>query len=93
MTEIYKGTILRLSGSWGSGLATLTVEDERRGLVALHSDNGPLVRALDAAFGDVIDRNHTFDNAAITGKEIFSSSTTSDSASAGSSRSRRRRRN
>jgi hypothetical protein len=71
MTEIYKGKIVQLAGSWGSGLAALTVEDERRGLTVLHWDNGPTVRALDAAFGDVIDRNHTFDNAAIRDKEIY----------------------
>jgi len=71
--EIFKGTIVQVAGSWGSGLAALTVDDERRGRVTLHSDNGPLVRSLDAAFGDVIGSGHAIDNrkGGHVGKTIF----------------------
>jgi len=34
-------------------------------------DNAPTVRALDRAFGNVISKNHTMNNKAIEGKEIY----------------------
>lgn len=52
------GTIQAFYGSWGSGLAQLEVQTEN-GVEMLMADNGPLVRALDACFGGVIQENHT----------------------------------
>jgi hypothetical protein len=43
-----------MDGSWSSGMVALTVGDE-----TFHGDSGPTVRALDAAFGDVIKAGHT----------------------------------
>jgi hypothetical protein len=69
--SIYKGKILRISGSWGSGLALLDMIDERLGRVRIPCDNGQTVRALDECFGGVIGPGHTINSGAVAGKEIF----------------------
>lgn len=53
-----KGTLLSLHGSWGSGLAMLTVDEEvphgATRLVTIPCDSGPTSRALRPAFGDEV---------------------------------------
>lgn len=57
--EIRKGTILGFEGSWLSGLASLVVKDAETGEVErLSCENTGTARALDAAFGDVIQEGH-----------------------------------
>lgn len=69
---IRKGTIKGFYGSWGSGLATLVIQDEETGQIEeIPCDNGATVRALDAAFGDVITENHAVNVEAIRGKAIY----------------------
>ena len=63
------GKIVGLNGSWGSGLATLTIETEE-GTQCIFCDNAPAVRALDEAFPGFISEGHTFNNLAIKGKVI-----------------------
>ena len=56
---IHKGVIKGFHGSWGGGMGLLTIEDSRPGTVeSVPCDNGSTVRALDAAFGDVIGNSH-----------------------------------
>ena len=62
----HRGTIDCFAGSWGSGLATLAFCEGN----SVHCNNGPLVRALDGAFGNVITDGHCVNNDAIHGKEI-----------------------
>jgi len=64
-----KGKIVSFRGTWGSGLATLTVCVENR-LKILYCDNGPTVRALEALFPGFISKGHTVDNGVIKGQEI-----------------------
>lgn len=54
-----KGIIKKFSGSWGSGLGFLIIEDSVTGEVeSVPCDNGPIVRALEGCFGNVIGNNH-----------------------------------
>lgn len=74
MAPIRKGTIVRMQGSWGSGLGELIIDEIIKGeekRVSIDCENASTVRALDGCFGDVISSGHSFDNAAIEGKEIF----------------------
>jgi len=56
-------------GSWGSGIATLVVEDHNGELGVLHADDGPLIRALDACFGCIVP-GHGVDVSRVVGQEI-----------------------
>jgi hypothetical protein len=57
---IHKGRIKGFNGSWNSGLAFLTIEDSDTGLIeTVPCDNGPVVRALEGAFGEVISPGHS----------------------------------
>ena len=67
--SVKKGRIDGLGGSHGSGLAKLYIETED-GLITVPCDNGPTVRALDAAFPGFIQSNHSFDNQIIKGRPI-----------------------
>lgn len=59
-TNVYKGRLLGFSGSWGSGLGYLMIEDVETGVVeSVPCDNAPTVRALEACFGGVIGAGHT----------------------------------
>ena len=69
MENVKTGTIVDVSGSWGSGVATLTLKDSRGKTRTLHADNGPFFRALDAVFGG-ISSGHSFDVSAVRGKKI-----------------------
>jgi len=51
---VYRGRIVALHGSWGSGLAVMIIDDKDRGLQHLHCDNGTTVRSLEGAFGNAI---------------------------------------
>ncbi len=64
-----KATIVNLSGSWGSGIAQLTLRVGRKKVV-VPCENGPTVRALDAIFGDVIAPGHSVNVDAIRGKKV-----------------------
>lgn len=57
--RIRRGTIQGICGSWGSGLATLVLTAPDGNAVGVACDNGATVRALDAAFGDVIGPGHS----------------------------------
>jgi len=66
-----KGKVIGFGGSWGSGLGTLSIEDEEGYIHNIPCDNGPTVRALEDAFGNFITENHTVDTKSIKGKKIF----------------------
>ena len=59
------GTITGLHCQWGSGIALLIINGH-----PVPCENPAAIRALDAAFGDVIIEGHTVDDATIIGKEI-----------------------
>ena len=70
--EIKKGRLIQFRGSWGSGLATLEIEDSETGIPELvPCDNGATVRALEAAFGDVITEGHTANGDGYKGREVY----------------------
>ena len=68
---IGKGKITAFAGSWGSGLAAMCIEDERRGRVTVYCDNAQTVRALDSAFGGVIGAGHKVNMEAFKGQIIY----------------------
>ncbi len=70
--EIKKGRLIQFRGSWGSGLATLEIEDSETGAHELiPCDNGATVRALEAAFGNVITPGHTANGDGYKGQEVY----------------------
>ena len=70
--EIRKGKLIQFRGSWGSGLAVLEIEDSETGAHELvPCDNGATVRALEAAFGNVIIKGHTANGDGYKGKEVY----------------------
>ena len=70
--EYRKGRLIQFRGSWGSGLATLEIEDSETGAHELvPCDNGATVRALEAAFGDVITPEHTANGDGYKGREVY----------------------
>jgi len=70
--EIKKGRLIQFHGSWGSGLATLEIEDSETGIHELiPCDNGATVRALESAFGDVITEGHTANGDGYKGQEVY----------------------
>lgn len=72
LPEVFKGKIIALHGSWQSGLAVLVIEDEDLGVRMVHCENGPTVRALEGAFGDVIGNAHNIkEDGGHVGKEIY----------------------
>ena len=70
---IHRGKIVGFEGSWGSGLGFLILEDsETHKLMTIPCENGPTVRALEAAFGNVIgDAHYVKDTGSHIGKEIY----------------------
>lgn len=66
--EIMRGTIRGIQGSWGSGLATLILDNAQ-----VHCENAATVRAMEAAFGNVIGQGHTINNetGGHVGREIY----------------------
>jgi len=70
--ENRKGRLIQFHGSWGSGLATLEIEDSETGVHELvPCDNGATVRALESAFGDVITEAHTANGDGYKGREVY----------------------
>ena len=70
--EIRKGRLIQFRGSWGSGLGTLEIEDSETGeREPVPCDNGATVRALEAAFGDVITDGHTANGDGYRGQEVY----------------------
>ena len=63
---IYRGEIESIGGQPMSGLLTMVI-----GGHVVHADNGPTIRALDAAFGGVIGAGHSFNSDAVIGKEVY----------------------
>lgn len=70
MSKVYRGVIEDVRGSWGSGLATLVLKDPDGNMKEVYADNGPLIRSLDSAFGEVIQEGHTFSVGAVRGQEL-----------------------
>jgi len=54
MPTTYKGTLIGFGGSWGSGIGHLLFSDQP----AVMCENAATVRALENAYGDVIDAGH-----------------------------------
>ena len=70
--EIRKGRLIQFHGSWGSGLGTLEIEDSETGACEhVHCDNGATIRALEAAFGNVITPVHTANGNGYKGREVY----------------------
>lgn len=75
--SVYKGKIVALQGSFGSGLAQLWVDHGVvGGTVPIYCDNASTVRALHSCFGNVIGAGHTINNdpeqkPGHIGKEIY----------------------
>jgi len=67
--SVKKGRIVAFRGTWGSGLATLEIEGEN-GVDSVHCENAATVRALEAAFGDVIGPGHTVKIDTLKGQPI-----------------------
>jgi len=67
------GIIRSFSGSWNSGIGFLAIEDINTGIIEqVPCDNGPTVRALESAFGDVIGGAHSVDtDGGHVNQEIF----------------------
>ena len=70
--EIKKGRLIQFHGSWGSGLGILVIEDSETGIPEhVPCDNGATVRALEAAFGNVITPAHTANGDGYKGQEVY----------------------
>ena len=70
--EIRKGRLIQFRGSWGSGLGTLEIEDsETSERDHVPCDNGATIRALEAAFGNVITPAHTANGDGYKGQEVY----------------------
>ena len=70
--EIRKGKLIQFRGSWGSGLGILEIEDSETGAHEhVPCDNGATVRALEAAFGNVITPAHTANGDGYKGQEVY----------------------
>lgn len=52
------------------GLVTFFIQKDDGKMDVVHADNGPAVRALDAAFGGVIKPGHRFDSTNVIGQRI-----------------------
>lgn len=70
--EIYKGEIVRFSGSWGSGVGFLAIKDEKSGKVkSIPCENTTTVRGLENCFGNVISEGHCANGTGYVGKTIY----------------------
>ncbi len=71
MDEVKLARIVSFQGSWGSGIAYLTVQEIIGGdIITLQADSGPLGRALSQCYGADLP-GHVIDNAVIAGKLIY----------------------
>lgn len=73
--DLERGTIVGLSGSWGSGIAMLMIKDDKGKVNMIACDNATTIRSLDACYGDVITEGHGINLKNVIGKEIFYSMT------------------
>jgi len=64
VNDTQQGVITGFQGSFGSGIATLSVDG-----VPVYCENGPTVQALNACFGCIAD-GHTVDVSALIGQTI-----------------------
>jgi len=70
--EIRKGRLIQFRGSWGRGLGTLEIQASETGeREPVPCDNGATVRALEAAFGNVITPAHTANGGGYKGQEVY----------------------
>lgn len=67
--SVKKARIIGFSGSWGSGIAHLSVET-KKGLISIPCDNGPTARSLNAAFPGFIGNGHLVGNEHVEGRYI-----------------------
>lgn len=63
------GTIQDFRGSWGSGIATLSIKVGRK-VHQVACENGSTVRALAGMFPDVIAPGHSVNVAALVGQRV-----------------------
>jgi hypothetical protein len=63
-----RGKILSIQPS--GGLVIIKVKNEDGKVSTVLGDNGPTVRALNAAYGGVITAGHTFNPRAVVGRSI-----------------------
>jgi len=68
---VLKGQIKDFRGTWGSGIATLTVKMDTGETRNIPCDNAPTVRALESAFGNIISAGHKADIKNAKNKWIF----------------------
>jgi len=67
-----RGIIKQFRGSWGSGIGYLHIEDSETGIIeSVPCENAPTVRALEAAFGNVITPGHSANGTSYKDKEIY----------------------
>ena len=64
-----EGKIVSFKGTWGSGIARLTIKKPDGTIVYIPCDNAPTGRALNAMF-DCIGSGHCLDNSKIKGQKI-----------------------
>jgi len=70
--EVRKGRLIQFRGSWLSGLGSLEIEDSETGVREhVPCDNGATVRALEAAFGNVITPGHTANSGGYKSQEVY----------------------
>lgn len=67
---LQKGKLIQFSGSFGSGLAQISIEVDGQ-VQMFHCDNGTTVRSLENAFGNVITEGHTANGNGYKNKEIY----------------------
>lgn len=67
---IQKGILKQFSGSWGSGLGSLSIEVDGA-IKQFPCDNGTTVRSLEGAFGNVITDGHTADGQGYRDQEVY----------------------
>ena len=67
-----KGIIKGFSGSWGSGLGFLLIEDcKTKQTEQIPCENASTVRALESCFGDTITDGHTANGSGFKNKKIY----------------------
>ena len=66
-----RATILDFKGTWGSGIAMLSLQVGNGMKLDVPCENAQTVRALDSCFGGVISPGHGVNVEAIKGKEIY----------------------
>ena len=65
-----RGTVKGIQASFGSGIMTLTLENEDGKTVRVHGDSGPTGRALIHAFGREVCSGHTLLTDKLVGREV-----------------------